>query len=150
MPTLILKTKIYASIEKCFDLSRSLDLHMTSMKSNKEKAIEGKLTGLIGPGEQVTWQARHFGLSFKMTNKITAMKNPFYFVDEMLNGPFRILHHQHHFTSAGGYTEMTDIFAYKSPMGLIGQFIDFLFLKNYLYKLLTARNQAIKSVAEQL
>jgi len=150
MPTLILKTKIHASIEKCFDLSRSLDLHIASMKSHIEKAVGGKLTGLIGLGEQVTWQARHLGLSFKMTNKITAMKNPFYFVDEMLNGPFRVLHHQHHFTSTGGYTEMTDIFTFKSPMGLIGRIVDFLFLKSYLYKLLAVRNQAIKSVAEQL
>ncbi|GGH14384.1 SRPBCC family protein [Pedobacter zeae] len=148
MPTLILKTRINAPREKCFDLSRSLDLHTESMKGHKEKAIGGKLTGLIGSGEQVTWQARHFGINFKMTNKITAMKKPFYFVDEMLNGPFKVLHHQHHFTAAGAGTEMTDIFTFRSPMGLIGRIIDSLFLKRYLNRLLTIRNQAIKSVAE--
>ncbi|KIA93856.1 cell division protein [Pedobacter kyungheensis] len=148
MSTLILKTKINAPIEKCFDLSRSLDLHTESMKSYKEKVVGGKLTGLIDLGEQVTWQASHFAISFKMTNKITAMKKPFYFVDEMLKGPFKLLHHQHHFTAAGTFTEMTDIFAFQSPMGLIGRAVDSLFLKRYLHKLLTARNQVIKSVAE--
>ena len=148
MPTLILKTRINAPIEKCFDLSRSLDLHTESMKSNKEKIVGGKLTGLIDIGEQVTWQARHFGLSFKMTNKITAIKKPFYFVDEMLNGPFKLLHHQHHFTAAGASTAMTDIFAFQSPMGLIGRAVDSLFLKRYLRKLLTIRNEAIKLTAE--
>lgn len=148
MPTLILKTKINAPIEKCFDLSRSLDLHTESMKSHKEKVVGGKLTGLIDLGEQVTWQANHFGISFKMTNKITAMKKPYYFVDEMLKGPFKLLHHQHHFTAAGAFTEMTDIFAFQSPMGLIGRAVDSLFLKRYLRKLLTIRNEAIKLVAE--
>ena len=148
MSTLILKTKINAPIEKCFDLSRSLDLHTESMKSYKEKVVGGKLTGLIDLGEQVTWQASHFAISFKMTNKITAMKKPFYFVDEMLNGPFKLLHHQHHFTAAGAFTEMTDIFAFQAPMGLIGRAVDSLFLKLYLRKLLTIRNEAIKLVAE--
>lgn len=148
MPTLILKTKISAPIEKCFDLSRSLDLHTESMKSYKEKVVGGKLTGLIDLGEQVTWQANHIGISFKMTNKITAMKKPYYFVDEMLKGPFKLLHHQHHFTAAGAFTEMTDIFAFQAPMGLIGRAVDSLFLKRYLRKLLTIRNEAIKLVAE--
>lgn len=148
MPTMILKTEINAPIEKCFDLSRSLDLHTESMKSYKEKVVGGKLTGLIGIGEQVTWQASHFGISFKMTNKITAMKKPYYFVDEMLKGPFKLLHHQHHFTAAGAFTEMTDIFAFQAPMGLIGRAVDSLFLKRYLRKLLTIRNEAIKLVAE--
>jgi len=148
MPTLILKTRINAPIEKCFDLSRSLDLHTESMKRYKEKVVGGKQTGLISLGEQVTWQACHFGISFKMTNKITAMKCPYYFVDEMLNGPFKLLHHQHHFTAAGAFTEMTDIFAFQSPMGLIGRAIDWLFLEYYLRKLLTIRNEAIKLAAE--
>jgi len=148
MPTLILKTRINAPVEKCFDLSRSIDLHTESMKSHKEKVVGGRLTGLIDLGEQVTWRASHFGLSLKMTNKITAMKKPFYFVDEMLDGPFKMLHHQHHFTAAGAYTEMTDIFAFQSPIGLIGRAVDLLFLKRYLRKLLTTRNQVIKSIAE--
>lgn len=148
MPTLLLKTRIYAPVEKCFDLARNLDLHMESMKGTKEKVIAGKLSGLIGLGENVTWQARHFGLSFKMTNKITAMKPPFYFVDEMLSGPFKKLHHQHHFTLTNAYTEMTDIFAFQSPVGLLGRLVDLLFLKRYMCKLLIARNQVIKLAAE--
>ncbi len=149
MPTILLKTRIYAPIEKCFDLARNLDLHIESMKDTEEKVIAGKLAGLIDLGEQVIWQARHFGLSFKMTNKITAMKPPFYFVDEMLSGPFKTLHHQHHFTLADAYTEMTDTFAFQSPMGILGRLVDLLFLKRYMHKLLTARNQVIKSVAER-
>lgn len=76
------------------------------------------------------------------------MKPPFYFVDEMLSGPFKILHHQHYFTLTNAYTEMTDIFAFRSPLGLLGRLVDLLFLKRYMRKLLTARNQIIKSAAE--
>lgn len=47
MPTIILKTSINAPIERCFDLARSIDLHVQSMQSSGEKAIAGKRAGLI-------------------------------------------------------------------------------------------------------
>lgn len=149
MPIIVLKTSINASLEKCFDLSRSIDLHMESMKSSDEKAINGRLTGLIELGEQVTWQAKHFGLSFKMTSQITAMAKPAYFIDEMINGPFKKLHHKHQFISLNSQTEMTDIFEFESPFYLLGWLADFLFLKCYMRKLLTQRNNMIKLIAEQ-
>ena len=149
MPTIILKTTINAPIEKCFDLSRSIDLHLESMKNSDEKAINGRLTGLIELGEQVTWQAKHFYLSFKMTSQITAMAKPGYFIDEMINGPFKKLHHKHQFIFLNTQTEMTDIFEFKSPFYLFGWLVDFLFLKRYMRKLLTERNNIIKLVAEQ-
>ena len=149
MPTIIIKTKINATAEKCFDLARSIDLHLESMKNSDEKAISGRLKGLIEVGEQVTWQAKHFGIPFKMTSKITAMKKPHYFVDEMVTGPFRKLQHQHYFTFLNAQIEMTDVFSFKSPFGLLGAFVDFLFLKRYMYRLLTERNKTIKLKAEQ-
>ena len=93
MPTIILKTLINAPIGRCFDLSRSIDLHLQSMKSSEEKAIAGKNSGLIDLDESVTWSARHFGIPFEMTNKISAMEYPTFFIDEMIKGPFKKLHH---------------------------------------------------------
>ena len=39
-------------------------------------------------GQTVTWQARHFGLPFRMTSKITEYERPTHFVDEQVSGPF--------------------------------------------------------------
>lgn len=43
---------------------------------------------------------------------------------------------------------MTDIFTYKSPLGILGNLADFLFLKNYMKSFLILRNQIIKICAE--
>jgi len=148
MPTIILKTLINAPIGHCFDLSRNIDLHLQSMKSSNEKAIAGKISGLIGLGESVTWKAGHFGISFEMTNKISAMEYPNFFIDEMVIGPFKKLHHQHLFKIIGSQTEMTDVFEFEAPFGLLGWLVEKIFLKNYLLKLIEKRNKVIKLQAE--
>ncbi|CAN5806307.1 hypothetical protein BH11BAC4_BH11BAC4_14910 [soil metagenome] len=84
MPTIEIETTINASMELYFDLSRSIDLHQISTAATNEKAIDGKTTGLINPGEFVTWQATHFGISQKLTSTITHFNRPFHFRDEQL------------------------------------------------------------------
>jgi len=86
MPVIRLQTVIEAGIETCFDLARSIDLHIISTSGSNEKAIDGKVSGLIGPGEFVTWQARHFGLSQKLSSRITQYSYPFHFRDEQIRG----------------------------------------------------------------
>lgn len=102
MPTIELATSINATIEICFDLSRSIDLHQISTASTKEKAIAGKNSGLIGPGEFVTWEAVHFGIKQHLSSKITAFERPFHFRDEQLHGPFKFLKHDHYFKHVNG------------------------------------------------
>jgi hypothetical protein len=73
---------IQASPETVFDLSRSIDIHSGSMARSGEQAIRGVTSGLIEWGQQVTWQARHFGVTFRMTSRIIEMDRPVRFVDE--------------------------------------------------------------------
>jgi len=148
MYTIILKTLINAPIGQCFDLSRDIDLHVQSMKASGEKAIAGKTNGLIKLHESVTWRAKHFGHYFEMTNKITAMDYPNSFTDEMMRGPFNKLHHQHLFKTIGTQTEMTDIFEFKAPLGILGWLAEKLFLTRYMKLLLVERNKVIKREAE--
>ena len=54
MPRIKLETKIRASKEIVFDLSRSIDLHKLSTSQTNEEAIAGKTEGLIGLNEWVT------------------------------------------------------------------------------------------------
>jgi hypothetical protein len=60
MATIQLHTKILASIEICFDVSRDIDVHVASTKQTGETAIAGKTSGLIGLSETVTWRAKYF------------------------------------------------------------------------------------------
>jgi len=149
MPVINLQTYINASVEDCFNLSRSVDLHLQSMQSHQEKAIAGTITGKMSLHDTVTWKATHFGLPFKMTVQITEMQHPHYFVDEMVNGPFKWFRHYNAFEAKGNGTVMTDEFVFRSPLGWLGKLVDRWVLKAYLHKLLQQRNEVIKQAAER-
>lgn len=97
MSIIRLKTIIKADIETVFDLARDIDLHQTSTSKTDEKAIAGKVSGLIKEGESVTWKAKHLGFYQTHTSKIIEMKKPQKFTDVMLQGSFRSFRHQHIF-----------------------------------------------------
>jgi ligand-binding SRPBCC domain-containing protein len=148
MPIIEINTEIHAPITRCFDLARSIDLHKLSTRGTEEEAVAGVTAGLIAYGETVTWRAKHFGMRQTLTSEITAFDYPFYFRDEMVKGPFAVLQHDHYFHSSGTKTIMFDKFYFESPGGIIGWLINKMFLEKYLNKLLTRRNQMIKSFAE--
>ena len=148
MPSIVVTTFISAPIERCFDLSRSIDLHADSMKHTGEKAIAGRTTGLIELGETVTWQAKHFGIRQTLTSKITEFNRPNYFVDEQVSGAFKSFRHEHRLAWQNGQTLMTDTFSFQSPLGPLGRLANILFLKSYMKRLLLKRNEIIKQAAE--
>ena len=148
MTTIELETRIKSDLETCFDLSRSIDLHQISTVKTKEKAIDGKINGLINLNEFVTWQAIHFGITQKLTSRITAFNKPFHFRDEQLKGIFKFIIHDHYFSFQNNTVIMKDIFKFQSPLGYIGKLFDKIILTGYLKRLLINRNNIIKEYAE--
>jgi ligand-binding SRPBCC domain-containing protein len=133
MPLILLETRIEAPIECCFDLARDIDLHMRSTQRTREVAIAGITEGLINSGDEVTWEATHFGIRQKLTSRITAFDRPNHFRDSQVRGAFRRFDHDHRFeTISGGITLMRDEFDYESPLGWLGKMADRLFLETYL------------------
>jgi ligand-binding SRPBCC domain-containing protein len=106
------------------------------------------MSGLIELGETVTWRAKHFGVWQNLTSKITEFNYPNSFTDELIQGAFKSLHHQHLFRAVNGATEMKDIFKFESPLGVIGKLVNPLFLTQYMTSLLERRNLVIKKAAE--
>ncbi|MCC1484139.1 SRPBCC family protein [Winogradskyella immobilis] len=148
MPFVELKTYIKADIKSCFDLSRSIDFHQESLEHSSEKAIAGKTSGLIELDEWVTWEAKHLGVKQQLTSKITKFNSPYYFIDEMVSGPFKSIFHEHIFEEKEGETLMIDRFGFESPFGIIGKFVNWLFLTKYMKTLLEMRNIALKQKLE--
>jgi ligand-binding SRPBCC domain-containing protein len=148
MPVIHLITEMKAPIERCFDLSRSIDLHILSTVQTNEKAIDGITKGLIGFGEQVTWRARHFGVYQNLTSRITTYNYPLLFESVMVKGAFKKIDHRHEFEQRGDTTIMTDHFDFEAPMGILGKVVSRLVLFGYMKKLLEERNKLIKKVAE--
>jgi len=148
MPKIKLQTIINSSLEICFDLSRSIDLHKISTYRTKEEAIDGKISGLISLGEFVTWRATHFGISQKLTTKITEYNRPYHFQDSQIKGAFKYFVHDHNFHTKDSKVIMKDTFDFQSPFGVIGSLVDKFILTDYLKGFLEERNNLIKEYAE--
>jgi ligand-binding SRPBCC domain-containing protein len=148
MVTLELVTLIPAPIQRCFDLSRSIELHTKSTERTGEVAVAGVTSGLIGLGEVVTWQARHFGILQTMTVRITAFESPQHFQDRMVRGAFGFFEHDHWFVEVGdGRTEMRDVLRFAAPPRFLGLAVE-PFLRGYLRRFLQERNGLIRETAE--
>jgi ligand-binding SRPBCC domain-containing protein len=148
MPTIHLTTFIAAPADRVFDLSRNVDLHKESMKGHKEEAVSGIRFGLIEKEETVTWKARHFLKKRLLRIKVTAMKIPQMFVDEQIEGDFKMMKHEHHFKPCDNGTIMIDLFYFESPYGALGRIFNTLYFKRYMKKLLERRIKTIKEYAE--
>jgi ligand-binding SRPBCC domain-containing protein len=142
-----LVTNIAAPVERCFDLSRSIDLHMASTDWTGERAIAGITSGLIGLDQEVTWEGRHFGLGIQHTSRITACDRPRHFQDRMVRGAFRFFCHDHYFESIPGETRMKDLMVFEAPLGFLGRLVESV-LDRHMRVLLDRRNRCIKRVAE--
>jgi ligand-binding SRPBCC domain-containing protein len=149
VPLIVLEAIIAAPPERCFDLSVDVDVHQASVSWSRERAVAGVLAGRMRLGEEVTWEARHLGRTWRMTSRITEYERPARFVDEMVAGPFAAFRHEHVFQARDGGTWMADRLDYRSPLGPLGVLADAAGLKRYVRSLLLARNRYIKGVAER-
>jgi hypothetical protein len=143
-------TVIHAPIDRCFDLSRSVQVHLlANVHSGKQAiALGGVTSGLVGLSQEVTWRAKHFGIWQTLTSKTTAMESPRYFQVTMVRGIFRFMQPDHLFRSVKpGITEMTDRFCIAAPVPLLGPIAEAIFLRRYMLSLLRERN-AVKQMAE--
>ena len=144
-------TIIDAPIQRCFDLSRSVEVHLLSNIHSGEQTLAtgGVTSGLVGLSQQVTWRAKHFGVWQNLTSTTTALQSPTYFQVTMVRGIFRSMQADHWFrTLPSGATEMKDDFRVAAPLPLLGLVAEALFLRRYMLALLRERNAVIKQVAE--
>jgi ligand-binding SRPBCC domain-containing protein len=149
VPAFEVSTVIAAPIQACFELSLSVDAHQASMAGSGERVVAGVTSGVMRLGETVTWQARHFGVPFRMTSRISAHEAPTWFVDEQVSGPFARWWHEHLFESAGpATTHMVDRVEFTSPLGPIGRLADRCGLEKYLRDLIHQRNAWLTATLE--
>lgn len=148
MSLIIIETEIEADIQTCFDLARDIDFYQKSLKNSNEIAIGEKTTGLVETNDSVTWEAKHLGVVRHLTLKVTEFDNPNLFVDEMVDGDYKTYKHEHIFRESDNKTIMIDKFYFESPYGIIGKFVDWVFLKNYMTNFLKTRNKILKEKTE--
>lgn len=148
------RTELDAPPERAFDLSRSIDAHLGSMADTGERAIAGVTSGLIGLGETVTWRARHFGVTWTMTSRITALDEPRTFTDEQVRGPFASFRHVHEFEGVDRPdgtvgTLMLDRVTFTAPLGPLGVVAERVALTQHLRRLIESRNAWLAGALRQ-
>lgn len=126
-----------------------MDLHTDSTTKTGERAVDGRLTGLLELGETVTWEARHFGVRQRLKAAITHFDRPSCFEDRMLTGAFKSLRHRHTFHAIDeNQTEMIDLLEFRAPMGVLGRAAEIIFLTRYMRRFLLDRNRVLTQIAE--
>jgi ligand-binding SRPBCC domain-containing protein len=148
MPAFKLETYIDASAEVCFDLVRDVRVHTQTTAQTGERAVAGVIDGMIGLGQTVTFEGRHFGMKQRLTVRVVEFERPTLFVDEMTEGTFKDFKHIHEFLPEGGGTLMRDTLIWRSPLGFAGRIVDKLFIGPHLRSLVTERNKRLKYLAE--
>jgi ligand-binding SRPBCC domain-containing protein len=148
MPTIRIATSIDAPPERCFDLARDVGAHVRSTASTGERAVGGVTEGLLALGDEVTWEARHLGVTQRLTARIARFERPTVFEDVMVRGAFASLRHVHEFVPRDGGTTMVDTFTFESPLGPLGAIVDRLFLAGYMRRFLVSRAEELKRMAE--
>jgi ligand-binding SRPBCC domain-containing protein len=103
---------------------------------------------LLGPGDEITWEAVHLGVRQRLTSRITRFDAPRSFEDEQVAGPFASFWHRHEFAADDGVTMMTDLVRYRAPLGPIGSLVERLLLDRYLRAFLERRAQHLRALAE--
>jgi ligand-binding SRPBCC domain-containing protein len=149
MYTVRVTTTIASSATRCFDLARGVDAHIQSAGQTRERVVGGRTSGLLELGEEVTWEGCHFGITQRLTSRITAFRRPQFFQDRMVKGAFKFLEHDHHFEPReGGGTIMIDELRFQAPFGLLGWLMERLLLARHLRRFLCHRGLELKSIAE--
>jgi ligand-binding SRPBCC domain-containing protein len=140
---------IAAPIEAVFDAERNISLHAATQKHRGERAVGGVTEGLIGLGEEVEWEAVHFGIRQRLRVRITRMNRPRSFRDEMISGAFKTMTHEHLFREAGpALVEKTDIMTFEAPLGVLGLAAELIFLRCHMKRFLERKNRELKRIVE--
>ena len=136
---------VNAPMERCFKLAVSIDLMMAS---GDYEAVAGVTSGLIGPGDTVTWQYRRLVRKGHHQSMIEVWHPYTYFRDIMIDGPFKSYEHDHHFALMNDATRIRDEIRFSAAVGFAGTAPGEARLQRNLTKLLHQRNALLKQAAE--
>ena len=94
-------------------------------------------------GALIDYTIRLGGLPMRWRSLITTYEPPHRFVDEQLEGPYSFWHHTHEFEATPEGTILRDHVRYALPLGVLGRFAHWLFVRRQLLKIFAYREQVI-------
>ena len=149
MMVVVYETCVRAPTERCFDLTRSVPLHVDSSRAIDARAVGGQCHGLSDEGDETVWSARFCGLRFRMATRIVDFTYPTQFRDSITRGLLRRFEHVYCFQPLpGGGCALSDELTLEAPFGPFGKLVEWLYLARRMRQLVQQRMECIKTVAE--
>jgi len=96
-------------------------------------------------GSLIDYTIRILGFPVHWRTLITSYNPPHGFVDEQIKGPYVIWHHRHSFKDINGGTMIQDTIRYVIPLGIIGRFLNFIWIQKDLKDIFAYRKIIISN-----
>lgn len=141
---------VRAPAARCFDLARSVDLHVDSSAAIGARAVGGRRGGLSAAGDETTWSARFLGLRFRLTTRVEDFDPPRRFDDRLTRGLLRRFAHTYRCEDRPGGEGCTlaDELTVEAPFGPLGRLFERVYLARRMRGLVRSRLEHIRAVAE--
>jgi ligand-binding SRPBCC domain-containing protein len=136
---------IQAPVERCFQLSTSIDVVAQTLEM---RPVEGKLGGMVGAGDRLVWRGWKFGLPQMHETLITGFERPVFFQDTMGRGRFAAFQHDHHFAETESGVLLEDEVRFSMPFGWAGELVGRWVMVPHIRGLLRRRFLLLKGMAE--
>jgi ligand-binding SRPBCC domain-containing protein len=139
---------IDASLEAVWGFfSHPANLQRITPEHMRFRVTSGELPEEIYPGQIITYMVSPLlGIPLFWMTEITHVEPLKMFVDEQRRGPYRLWHHEHHFSkTADGKVLMRDIIYYELPLGILGAIAQKLFVRKQLADIFEYREAQVSA-----
>ena len=97
-------------------------------------------------GTVIDYNIKVMGIRVNWRTLITSYNPPTQFVDEQTKGPYLLWIHTHTFMIKDEGVEIHDCIEYSIPLGLLGRFVHFLWIKRKLDQIFDFRRRKIEEI----
>ena len=97
-------------------------------------------------GQLIDYTIRLFGIRIHWRTLITDYNPPNSFIDQQIKGPYLLWHHEHLFKEVENGVEIVDIIHYTIPLGIIGRFLHWAWIKKDLENIFSYRKNIINEI----
>ena len=142
------KTFLKADLHDVWDFfSRPENLNQLTPSDMHFEIIGDQQPAKMFAGQIICYKISPFpGVRFRWTTEISYCVDHEYFIDEQRFGPYAFWHHLHRYEKIDGGVMMYDTIHYALPAGIIGRWIQSLFIRKKLEAIFDFREKAAQAL----
>lgn len=146
--TLYRETTLPITIEEAWAFfSNPLNLARITPKEMAFNVVSKNLPAHIHNGLKINYIVKPvLGIPMPWLSEISKVNAPYFFVDEQLKGPYAYWHHEHTFEEVKDGVLMKDEVTYSVPLGFLGQFANWLFVRKKLAQIFDYRTAMMAEI----